>query len=243
MPFLARHREDDEPLAGKPLLGLIIAIDGPAAAGKSTLAKHLARELNYVYVDTGAMYRALAWRVMEEGIDPGDEKELGRILQQIRIRLVEHAGQLRVLLNEVDVTEQIRAPEVSQMASKVSTLKVVRDRMVELQRAMGSQGGVVAEGRDIGTVVFPAADVKIYLDASPEERARRRFAELRSQGKQVTLEETLEEMKERDRRDQERAVAPLRKAENALVVDSSRLGAEAVVEQVMREIKNKLRAI
>ncbi|OGQ49267.1 MAG: cytidylate kinase [Deltaproteobacteria bacterium RIFCSPLOWO2_02_FULL_57_26] len=222
---------------------MIIAIDGPAAAGKSTLAKRLARELNYVYVDTGAMYRALAWRVMEEGIDPGDEKELGRILQQMRIRLVEHAGQLRVLLNEVDVTEQIRAPEVSQMASKVSTLKVVRDRMVELQRAMGSQGGVVAEGRDIGTVVFPVADVKIYLDASPEERARRRFAELRSQGKQVTLEETLEEMKERDRRDQERAVAPLRKAENALVVDSSRLGAEAVVEQVMREIKNKLRAI
>jgi len=232
-----------QPLAGKPLRGLIIAIDGPAAAGKSTLAKRLARELNYVYVDTGAMYRALAWRVMEEGIDPGDEKELGRILQQMRIRLVEHAGQLRVLLNEVDVTEQIRAPEVSQMASKVSTLKVVRDRMVELQRAMGSQGGVVAEGRDIGTVVFPVADVKIYLDASPEERARRRFAELRSQGKQVTLEETLEEMKERDRRDQERAVAPLRKAENALVVDSSRLGAEAVVEQVMREIKNKLRAI
>jgi len=232
-----------QPLAGKPLRGLIIAIDGPAAAGKSTLAKRLARELNYVYVDTGAMYRALAWRVMEEGIDPGDEKELGRILQQMRIRLVEHAGQLRVLLNEVDVTEQIRAPEVSQMASKVSTLRVVRDRMVELQRAMGSQGGVVAEGRDIGTVVFPVADVKIYLDASPEERARRRFAELRSQGKQVTLEETLEEMKERDRRDQERAVAPLRKAENALVVDSSRLGAEAVVEQVMREIKNKLRAI
>lgn len=232
-----------QPLAGKPLRGLIIAIDGPAAAGKSTLAKRLARELNYVYVDTGAMYRALAWRVKEEGIDPGDEKELGRILQRIRIGLVEHAGQLRVLLNEVDVTEQIRAPEVSQMASKVSTLKVVRDRMVELQRAMGSQGGVVAEGRDIGTVVFPAADVKIYLDASPEERARRRFSELRSQGKQVTLEETLEEMKERDRRDQERAVAPLRKAENALVVDSSRLGAEAVVEQVMREIKNKLRAI
>src|SRR3990167_5048112 len=232
-----------QPLAGKPLRGLIIAIDGPASAGKSTLAKRLARELNYVYVDTGAMYRALAWRVMEEGIDPGDEKELGRILQQMRIRLVEHAGQLRVLLNEVDVTEQIRAPEVSQMASKVSTLRVVRDRMVELQRAMGSQGGVVAEGRDIGTVVFPVADVKIYLDASPEERARRRFAELRSQGKQVTLEETLEEMKERDRRDQERAVAPLRKAENALVVDSSRLGAEAVVEQVMREIKNKLRAI
>lgn len=230
-------------LAAKPLRGLIIAIDGPAAAGKSTLAKRLARELNYVYVDTGAMYRALAWRVMEEGIDPGDEKELGRILQQIRIRLVEHADQLRVLLNEVDVTESIRTPEVSQVASKVSTLKVVRDRMVELQRAMGAQGGVVAEGRDIGTVVFPAADVKIYLDAAPEERAKRRFAELRTQSRQVTLEETLEEMKERDRRDQERAVAPLRKAEDASVVDSSRLSAEAVVEQVMREVKKKLRAI
>src|SRR3989304_3696331 len=120
-----------QPLAGKPLRGLIIAIDGPAAAGKSTLAKRLARELNYVYVDTGAMDRALAWRVMEEGIDPGDEKELGRILQQMRIRLVEHAGQLRGLLNGGNGTKQTRAPEVSQMASKVSTLKGVRDRMVE----------------------------------------------------------------------------------------------------------------
>lgn len=243
MQFVARRREGEEPLAGKRLRGLIIAIDGPAAAGKSTLAKRLARELSYVYLDTGAMYRALAWRVMEEGIDPGDEREMGRILQQIRIRLIEQAGQPRVLVNEVDVTESIRAPEVSQTASKVSTLKVVRDRMVELQRAMGAQGGVVVEGRDIGTVVFPAADVKIYLDAAPEERARRRFAELGTQSRQVTLEQTVEEMKERDRRDQERAVAPLRKAEDALVVDSSRLSAEAVVERVMREVKKKLRAI
>lgn len=222
---------------------LIVAIDGPAGAGKSTLAKRLAKQLNYTYLDTGAMYRAVAWKVIQEKVDPGDAPELRTILEQTRIALEDRNGQLRVFLNEVDVTEQIRSPDVSQMASKVSTLRPVRERMVELQRAMGSQGGVVAEGRDIGTVVFPNADVKIYLDASPEERARRRFEELRSQGKQVSFEETLEEMKERDQRDRGRALAPLRTAEDALVIDSSLISADAVVEKVMREIKEKMVAI
>lgn len=222
---------------------LIVAIDGPAGAGKSTLAKRLAEKLNYTYLDTGAMYRALAWKVIQEQADPGDEPELRRILEQTSIELVERNGQLRVFLNEADVTEPIRSPEVSQVASKVSTLKPVRERMVELQRAMGAQGGVVAEGRDIGTVVFPNADVKIFLDASLAERATRRFEELRGQGKQASFEETLEEMKERDQRDRERALAPLRKADDALFIDSSLISADAVVEKVMLEIKEKMAAI
>jgi len=216
---------------------IIVAIDGPAGAGKSTVAKRLAKELGYTYMDTGAMYRAFAWKVLREGIDLGNEKELKRMLKETRIQLMEHNGRPGVHLDGMDVTEQIRSPEVSQMASKVSALKIVRERMVELQREMGRGGGVVAEGRDIGTVVFPEAQVKIYLDASPRERARRRFDELKSQGKEVTLEKTLEEMNERDRRDTERAVAPLCAAADAVVIDSSRMNIDGVVGRVMQEIR------
>ncbi|MEK7783751.1 MAG: (d)CMP kinase [Candidatus Binatota bacterium] len=216
-----------------------MAIDGPAGAGKSTVAKRLAKELGYAYMDTGAMYRAFAWRVMKEGIDLSDEKKLERVLQDTSIELLEQDGRSSVLLNGVDVTDRIRTPELSQLASRVSTSKIVRERMVELQRDMGSHGGVVAEGRDIGTVVFPNAEVKVFLDASSEERARRRFEELRSQGREVTVEETLEEMEQRDRRDRERDVAPLRKAEDAVVIDSTQAGVDGVVGRIMQEIKRK----
>ena len=222
---------------------LIVAIDGPAGAGKSTVAKRLAKELGYAYMDTGAMYRAFAWKVMKEGIDPSDEKKLERVLQDTSIELLEQDGRSSVLLNGVDVTDRIRTPELSQLASRVSTSKIVRERMVELQRDMGSHGGVVAEGRDIGTVVFPNAEVKVFLDASSEERARRRFEELRSQGREVTVEETLEEMEQRDRRDRERDVAPLRKAEDAVVIDSTQAGVDGVVGRIMQEIKRKQSAI
>ena len=222
---------------------LIVAIDGPAGAGKSTVAKRLAKELSYTYMDTGAMYRAFAWRVMEEGIDLSNEKELGKVLQGINIEFVDRDGRLGVLLNGVDVTDRIRTPELSQLASRVSTSRIVRERMVELQRALGSQGGMVVEGRDIGTVVFPNAEVKIYLDASSRERARRRFEELKSQGSQVTMEETLGETQERDRRDMERDVAPLRKAEDAVVIDSTHSGVDGVVERIMQEIKKKISVI
>lgn len=222
---------------------LVIAIDGPAGAGKSTVAKELAKRLGYTYMDTGAMYRAFAWRVMEEAADLNDEEKLRRILKETRIELAEQDGHLRVFLDGIDVTDKIRTPELSQMASKVSSLKMVRERMVELQRAIGDEGGVVAEGRDIGTVVFPQAEVKIYLDASSQERAGRRFDELKRQGRQVTLEETLQEMDERDQRDKERAVAPLRKAEGATVIDSTCFGVDWVVERIMQEIKNKAPAI
>lgn len=219
---------------------LIVAIDGPAGAGKSTVAKRLAKELGVTYMDTGAMYRAVALKVMEEGLDLADEKRLKEILEETRVELRENGGHLRVLLNGVDVTDRIRTPELSQWASKVSTHRAVRERMVELQRAMGLQGGVVAEGRDIGTVVFPDADVKIYLDASSQERGSRRFEELRSQGKEVSLEETVKDMEERDLRDKGRDVAPLRRAEDAILIDSTNVDVNKVVERVMLEIRNKM---
>lgn len=226
--------------ANKQVRRIIVAIDGPSGAGKSTLAKRIAKELGFVYMDTGAMYRAFAWKVARDGIDLGDEAGLRRILSETEIDLTERDGRLRVFVNGIDVTDRIRTPEVSQMASKTSALKAVRERMLELQRALGARGGVVAEGRDIGTVVFPDAEVKIYLDASAPERGRRRFAELKASGKAVSLEGTLSEMEERDKRDSEREFAPLRRAADALAIDSSSLDADAVAERVIREIKKKI---
>ena len=222
---------------------LIVAIDGPAGAGKSTVAKRVAKEMGYTYMDTGAMYRAFAWRVMKEGLDLKNDGALRKALRDTRIELAERDGRAQVLLNGTDVSEWIRTPELSQMASRVSTSKIVRERMVELQREMGSKGGVVAEGRDIGTVVFPNAEVKIYLDASSPERARRRFEELRSRGDRVDMAGTRGEMEERDRRDRERDLAPLRPAEDALVIDSTVVDVDSVVERIMEEIKRKISLI
>jgi cytidylate kinase len=216
---------------------IIVAIDGPAGAGKSTVAKRLAKELGYTYMDTGAMYRAFALKARRDGIDLEKEDALRSALAGTGVELMEKDGQQKVLLDGRDVTTEIRTPEMSQWASKISALKPVRERMVELQRAMGARGGIVVEGRDIGTVVFPNAEVKIFLTARPEERGRRRFAELKGQGKEVTLEETLGEMKQRDHRDQDRDVAPLLQADDAVAVDSTGMSVDQVVETIMKEIK------
>lgn len=218
---------------------LIIAIDGPSGAGKSTLAKRLAKELNFIYLDTGAMYRALALKVLREGVDLADDARLAELIRGTEIDLAEKEGWLVVMLDGRDVAGEIRTPEVSQMASKVSALRIVRERMLELQRAMGRRGSVVAEGRDIGTVIFPQAEVKIFLDASVRERARRRCDEIKAAGRAVDLAETLREIEERDRRDSERDIAPLRKADDALMIDSSSLGADAVAARVLAEIQKK----
>ena len=218
---------------------MIIAIDGPSGAGKSTLAKHLARDLGYMYLDTGAMYRALALKILKEGLELADSAKLEALVASTEIDMVEREGALQILLDGVEVSGSIRTPEVSQMASKASAFPVVRGRMLELQRALGKRGNVVAEGRDIGTVIFPEAEVKIYLDASVQERARRRSAELRAAGRSVTFEETVQELEERDKRDSERDVAPLRKAEDALAIDSSALSAEAVFERARQAVKQK----
>jgi len=219
---------------------LIIAIDGPSGAGKSTLAKRLAKELGFVYLDTGAMYRALALKVLRQGIDLADDARLEELIAATEIDLQETNGNLAVLLDGLDVAAEIRTPEVSQMASKVSALRMVRARMLELQREMGRRGSVVAEGRDIGTVIFPEAEVKIFLDASASERARRRYNELKSAGRAVDYEETLREIEERDKRDSERDLAPLRKAEDALMMDSSSATADEVAAKVLSHIRIKL---
>jgi cytidylate kinase len=219
--------------------GMVIAIDGPSGAGKSTLAKRLAKDLGFMYLDTGAMYRALALKILRRGVDLADSGMLGEVVAGTEIDLRGQHDHIQVLLDGEDVSGLIRTPEVSQMASKASALKVVRQRMLELQRALGCRGSVVAEGRDIGTVVFPQADVKIYLDASAQERGRRRYEELRAGGQNVSLAETIQEMQERDQRDSERALAPLRQAADAVAIDSSALPANTVAQRVLQIIQAK----
>jgi cytidylate kinase len=219
---------------------VIVAIDGPSGAGKSTLAKRLAKELGFTYLDTGAMYRALALKVLRQRLDLGDESGLAALVRETEIGLYENSGRLSVMLDGVDVADLIRTPEISQMASKVSAQKTVRQRMLELQRAAGGKGHIVAEGRDIGTVIFPGAEIKIYLDASLDERARRRYEELHGGEPQVSLEATVREIKERDQRDSGRDLAPLCKAEDAVAIDTSTLTADAVVERVMDLIRSRL---
>lgn len=218
---------------------LIIAIDGPSGAGKSTLAKRLAKDMGFTYLDTGAMYRALALKILREDIDISDGKSVANLVGRTAIDVIETGGQLRVFLDGEEVSGLIRTPEVSQMASRASALSVVRRWMLDLQRAIGRRGNVVAEGRDIGTVVFPDAEVKIYLNASAPERARRRLEELRRAGREVSLDETLREIEERDKRDSERDLAPLRKAADAVAIDSSSLDADTVAQRAMQAIHKK----
>jgi CMP/dCMP kinase len=222
---------------------LIIAIDGPSGAGKSTLAKRLAKELGFIYLDTGAMYRALALKVLRDGIHLSDDAILAELVMSTDIDLKEDAGRLEVLLDGRDVAGEIRSPEVSQMASRISALRNVRARMLELQRAVGRRGNLVAEGRDIGTVIFPEAEVKVFLHASARERARRRYHELKTAGREVDFDATLKEMEERDRRDSERDLAPLRRADDAMVIDSSDLDANAVAALVLARIGSAERVI
>jgi cytidylate kinase len=217
----------------------IIAIDGPSGAGKSTVARTLARHLHYVYIDTGAMYRAVALRAKEKGVPMADEEALARLSASLRITFAADPRENRVLCDEEDVTEAIRSPEISLLASEISRRGGVRRALVDMQREMGSPGGVVLEGRDIGTVVFPHAEIKFYLDASPEERARRRFEELRRKGLPVRFGETLEEVTRRDRNDMSRAISPLRRAEDAILIDSTDLSVEQVVEFMVCEVRKR----
>ncbi len=209
--------------------GLVIAIDGPSGAGKSTAAKLLARRLGYLYIDTGAMYRAVGWKAKREGIDPADEVKLAELCSRIDVAIILDKGDPRYCVDGHDVSGEIRTAEMGMMASAVSKSPAVRKRLLALQRELGKHGGVVMDGRDIGTVVFPDADVKFFLEASAEERGRRRYRELRAAGADVELERITREIEERDRQDSERALAPLRRADDARLVDSTALDIDAVL--------------
>jgi cytidylate kinase len=216
---------------------MIIAIDGPSGSGKSTLGRMLARGLNLLYIDTGSMYRAVALAVMEADIDPANTQAVTELANRIDINLEGDPDSLSVLLNGRDVTDQLRTEGVSAMSSIVSSIPGVRRAMVARQRAFGERGAVL-NGRDIGTVVFPDADVKFFLTAVPEERAERRFREDQATSNaSSTLAQTLAEMIERDRRDSTRTDSPLRAADDAIVIDSTGKNIEQVFEEMMGKIK------
>jgi cytidylate kinase len=220
----------------------IVAIDGPAGAGKSTVSKLLARRLGFALVDTGAIYRSVALIARREGIAADDDARLGELLGRIHIHFQVVGEENRVFLDGQDVSSEIRTPEISMGASQVSSRPVVRAGLLALQRrlALEAEKGAILEGRDIGTVVFPDADAKFFLQASPEVRARRRFEELFQKGVEATLEQVLADQTQRDRDDAARAVAPLKAAEDAIRVDSSSLPLSEVVHEMEKEIQRRL---
>jgi cytidylate kinase len=218
---------------------LTIAIDGPSGAGKSTVAKSLANRLGYLYIDTGAMYRAVALKVKKKFLNAEDKPDLYPYVSSLSIAFVTKGEDTRLLCDQEDVTEAIRMPEISRLASDISKRKEVREALVLKQREMGREGGVVLEGRDIGTVVFPDADVKFYLDAEVEERGRRRFSELAQKGMGVDFKGTLEEVMQRDHNDMHRIHSPLKKAEDALLIDSTHRSVEEVVEEMIHIVEER----
>ena len=214
---------------------MIIAIDGPAGSGKSTLGRMLARALNLLYIDTGSMYRAVALATIETALDPANTEAVTDLAQRVNINLEGDPDSMRVWLEGIDVTDRIREDDITEMSSIVSSIPGVRRAMVARQRELGKRGAVM-NGRDIGTVVFPDADIKFFLDAAPEERAARRFLEDKLVNRYATLEQTLAEINERDRRDSTRADSPLKIAGDAIVIDSTGLSIEAVLNCMLEHV-------
>ncbi len=216
-----------------------IAIDGPAGAGKSTIAKNIARELQFIYVDTGAMYRAIALHLLRKGADGGDSEAVASACRSAEVSITYRGGEQIVLLNGEDVTSCLRTEEVSRMASVGAANPAVREKLLSLQRNLAAAQSVVMDGRDIGTTVLPGADVKIYLTASSEARAHRRYLELKEKGESCDPEEIRREIEERDLRDMNREISPLRQAEDAVLVDSSNMTIEEVTAELLRIFREK----
>lgn len=217
---------------------IVVAIDGPAGAGKSTIAKMVAEKIGYAYIDTGAMYRSVAWKFLQTGHDL-DEEYIGMLSNTMIIMFKPEASVNRVFVDDVEVTDAIRSAEVTALVSKVAAIGAVREAMVDQQRRMGESGGVLMDGRDIGTVVFPNAQLKIFLTATVEERAMRRYKELIAKGQQVDLEQLKADIACRDKQDSERAISPLRQAEDAIYLDTSAMSIDAVAAFIENLVKER----
>jgi CMP/dCMP kinase len=217
----------------------VVTVDGPAGSGKSTVGRLLAQKLSYVYLDTGALYRAMALKVRNASLSPGNREKVAVLCRATTIALRECDGATRILLDGEDVTELIRTPEISMLASTISALPEVRGALLSVQRDSARDGGVVAEGRDMGTVVFPGADVKFFLTASAGERSRRRWMELKDRGHEVSLDEVLRDVVQRDRQDSERELAPLRPADDGVLVDSTGKNIDEVVEEMLGAVRRR----
>lgn len=217
---------------------IVVAIDGPAGAGKSTIAKLAAEKLGYAYIDTGAMYRSVAWKFLQTGA-AFDEEFISKLACTMVIDFKPEAKINRVFVDGTEVTDAIRTPEVTAIVSCVAAIGTVREAMVEQQRRMGTVGGVLMDGRDIGTVVFPNAQLKIFLTASVEERARRRYKEMLQKGQQVELAQLAADIAARDKADSERAIGPLRQAEDAILLDTSDMGISEVTEKILQLVQER----
>ena len=217
--------------------GIIVTIDGPSGAGKGTVARAVAKRLGLTYIDTGAMYRAFALSAHRNLIDVEDEKELSELLLETHIYIENDADyNVKVILNKEDVTDKIRTPEISSLSSGLATKKVVRNTLKGMQKRLGQKGNIVAEGRDMGTYVFPDADFKFYLDATLDERAERRWLQLQEDGVDQSLEVVKKEIEERDKQDRERAESPLHPARNAVIIDTTNVTVEEVIGKILKTI-------
>ncbi len=220
----------------------IIAIDGPVGVGKSTVARGLAQKLNFVYIDTGAMYRAITLKTTHQGIDPQDLDQVAILARHTQLHFERIGEELRIFCDGTDVSEDIRLPDVSRNTSSVADNPGVRERLVAMQQEMGQEGGIVMEGRDISTVVFPDAEIKIYLNADEKVRAQRRYDELLSKGKKVTWEETYQDLLARDERDRTRPVGALKKADDAMEIDATHLNQEEVIQKLYEIVQQHMEA-
>jgi cytidylate kinase len=217
----------------------IITIDGPAGSGKSTISLLLAKKLGLLYLDTGAMYRAVALSALRKGVDPGDAAVLREMCRDIDINFRSAGDNYRVYIGAEDISDEIRRPEIDMLSSKISAIKEVRDAMTGLQRRIGMKGGIVAEGRDMGTVVFPDADHKFFLTASSDIRAERRYKERVDRGECISMEQVETELEKRDEQDRTRIIAPLKPAVDAIIIDTTALGINEVVDEMLGRVGKK----
>jgi cytidylate kinase len=233
--FLYRRRKISGKIwRGRVLHKLNIALDGPAGAGKSTIARLVAKRLGYIYVDTGAMYRAVTWNALQEGLDPERTREIADMARRLRIELIPEEQGQQVLVNGRDVTDELRSVQVNQHVSQISQIPQVRELLVEKQKQMAAGKGVVMDGRDIGTHVLPDAEVKVFLTASVRERAERRFKEMLQSGQEISLEQLEKDISLRDKMDEQREISPLVQAKDAVLLDCTSLSIDEVVDAVMK---------